>query len=251
MKFLDDEHDKISAALVKFHSVVTPIPKASENPQFKSKYADLATIMKHIQPALIASELAVTQTVEFDDGMQPMQVETLILHSSGQGFVSFVPYIMPDRGSGPQAHGSAQTYARRYGVTSALGIAAGDDDDDGNTAQGSTTAAAKPPQQLQTKTTKPSEVRKMTSRIESQCGICKEKIEKMVQIAFKRDEQGTGHAAHWECYQVQEGVPTSDEESLHSNAPDMPDNEVAADEVAKANPKPAGNTAADDSDLPF
>jgi hypothetical protein len=54
-------------------------------------------------------------------------------HASGETLKNLIPIFVRD--DGPQAYGSALTYARRYGVTLLLCISA-DDDDDGNAAEG-------------------------------------------------------------------------------------------------------------------
>ena len=98
------------------------------------------------------------------------------------------------------------------------------------------------------------DARKMTSRIESTCEICHEKIERKVLIAFKRDDQGTGHAAHWDCYENQNGEAAPDpDSSLHDHAPEL-GNETGAELLAEARggqPEPMPVSAEDDSGLPF
>lgn len=94
------------------------------NPHFKSKYADLAAVIKTARKPLSANGLSTVQTI--GDGV----LHTRLLHTSGQWIASEYPLPMSGR---PQEFGSALTYARRYSLSALLGIAA-DEDDDGNTA---------------------------------------------------------------------------------------------------------------------
>lgn len=99
------------------------------NPAFRSKYADLGNVIDAIKPALRDHGLSFTQICH--DADNAAKVETLILHASGQslscGVVS-VPVSKHDA----QGYGSALTYARRYSLAAAFGVAP--EDDDGNAA---------------------------------------------------------------------------------------------------------------------
>jgi hypothetical protein len=97
--------------------------------QYKYTYADLADVIDCYRDELSDNGLAVTQTMRVQDGH--MVLITSLLHATGQWIASEYPLQNYDR---PQEQGSAITYARRYSVTSLLGIAA-EDDDDGQAAQ--------------------------------------------------------------------------------------------------------------------
>ena len=88
-------------------------------------YATLGSILDHVRPVLAAHGLAVMQNVT-NDG-DHVSVETILTHSGG-GWISFGP-ISGKAANTWQGIGSAITYARRYALTAALGIAAEDDDD--------------------------------------------------------------------------------------------------------------------------
>jgi hypothetical protein len=60
-------------------------------------------------------------------------VETVLLHSSGE-WISGETEIVCAKQNDPQASGSAQTYARRFGLQSLISIPA--EDDDGNFSSG-------------------------------------------------------------------------------------------------------------------
>lgn len=99
-------------------------------------YAPLESILHAVKPALAKNSLALTQAMLVADGKD--YVETTLRHASGQTLANRIPLFVRD--DGPQAYGSALTYARRYGVTLLLCIAA-DDDDDGNAAEGNSAEA--------------------------------------------------------------------------------------------------------------
>ncbi len=119
----------IAKAFVVAKRAFAPALKASSNPHFKSKYADLAGCLEAVNDALLEAGIAVYQeTAECADGVI---VETVFLHESGEtlrGGKLHVPASKQD----PQGYGSALTYARRYSLMAACGIAA--EDDDGNAA---------------------------------------------------------------------------------------------------------------------
>lgn len=118
---------EVSAALVRAQKAFGPALKSSTNPHFKSKYADLAACVEAVIEALNANGIALVQrNVACDDGVC---VETVFVHESGE-MLSSGPLHVPAAKSDPQGYGSALTYARRYSLMAACGIAP--EDDDGN-----------------------------------------------------------------------------------------------------------------------
>lgn len=120
---------KIYAAFVKAQAGIDKAIKESTNPHFRSRYADLGNVVDAIKPHLEANGLAFLQ--KFHDCEKGIKIETIILHESGETLsngVLFIPTGKPDA----QGFGSACTYARRYSLQSAFGVAP--DDDDGNAA---------------------------------------------------------------------------------------------------------------------
>lgn len=133
------EIGKLAEALVQFQIKVKPIAKTSENPYFKSKYADLAEIIAGTKNELSECGLAVIQGTEpATDGIT---VITLLAHTSGQWVKSSL-YIKAGK-QDPQGFGSALTYARRYSYSGILNLAT-EDDDDGNVATQKTETKKKP-----------------------------------------------------------------------------------------------------------
>lgn len=122
------------AALAQFQSQAVNPPKNATNPHFRSKYADLASILDAVRRPLSEAGLAITQLViEREKG--PSLV-TLLFHKSGESISSEL--ALRAKGNDPQSIGSALTYARRYALQTILGLAA-EDDDDGNGANGKAT----------------------------------------------------------------------------------------------------------------
>lgn len=93
--------------------------------KFSYSYASLPDILEQVRPVLASHGLAVAQTVDDKDG--DVAIWTAISHVDGWDQV-FGPTVM-SAGNTPQQTGSAITYARRYALTAALGIAPDEDDD--------------------------------------------------------------------------------------------------------------------------
>ena len=141
-----DNTAKISAAFVRAQKEFRPALKTSDNPFFKSKYADLATCVDAVIDALHNNGIGWTQeTSECDDGVI---VETVLRHESGET-LKFGKLKLPagalfferdEKGrpakficrlpATPQDTVAALTFARRYSLMAACGIAP--EDDDGN-----------------------------------------------------------------------------------------------------------------------
>lgn len=140
---------ELSAALVAAVAELQSIPKSrtatvptKSGGSYSYDYADLGDSLDVVRPVLAKYRLAVLQPVETVDGRTG--VSTMILHASGEQMV-FGPLFMPAGDGSPQAIGSSITYARRYSLLSALGLAT--EDDDASAAQGAGSAA--PRQQSQ------------------------------------------------------------------------------------------------------
>lgn len=119
----------ISAALVKAQKAFGPALKTSKNPHFKSQYADLAACVEAVIDALNdAGIMLMQQCHESDSGVI---VETVFIHESGES-ISAGKLHVPAQKNDAQGYGSALTYARRYSLMAACGIAP--EDDDGNRA---------------------------------------------------------------------------------------------------------------------
>jgi len=104
--------------------------KDSANPFFKSKYADLSSVVEAIRPAFGQCGLSYVQRIEPSD-RDEVRVETILLHASGE-WLSCGVLNLPVSKADAQGYGSALTYARRYSLAAACGVAP--EDDDGNAA---------------------------------------------------------------------------------------------------------------------
>jgi hypothetical protein len=119
----------IAKAFVAAQRGFAPALKTSTNPHFKSRYADLAACVEAVIDSLHSHDIALTQVTHECEG--GVMVETVFLHESGEtmsGGKLFLPASKQDA----QGYGSALTYARRYALMAACGIAP--EDDDGNAA---------------------------------------------------------------------------------------------------------------------
>ena len=122
------DHKNIYAALAAAQMQMGKAVKDSANPAFKSKYADLASVMDACMGALNSNGIAVYQPTIDEDGAR--FVKTILAHTSGETLECRVPLIVQKNDM--QGYGSAVTYARRYGLMGMAGIAP--EDDDGNAA---------------------------------------------------------------------------------------------------------------------
>jgi len=117
----------IATALVKAQKAFGPALKTATNPHFRSRYADLSACVEAVVDSLNDNGIYLLQkNYDCNDGVM---VETVFVHESGEmlecGIVHF-PAVKHD----PQGYASALTYARRYSLMAACGIAP--EDDDGN-----------------------------------------------------------------------------------------------------------------------
>lgn len=127
---MSDARSAFHAALSKAQGAIEGAKKDVKNDFFKSRYADLASVWEACRKQLSENGLAVLQFPDYDDKSKTVCVETIITHSAGyqMSFKTRVPVAKQDA----QGVGSGITYARRYALMAAVGIAP--EDDDGNAA---------------------------------------------------------------------------------------------------------------------
>lgn len=119
-------HATLAEALVAAQEEMPKVPKRGRNPHFKSEFVTLDDLLDAVRPILNKHGLAVVQLpAEATDG-QP-GLSTTILHTSGERIESRMPLTLAKQDM--QGVGAAITYARRYMLAAALGIAEGTDDD--------------------------------------------------------------------------------------------------------------------------
>lgn len=121
----------------KFMQVLNEVPNFSTDETANAgsrtyKYLNLATLLKNIKPIFEKHGIAFSQKVTFNspgDGRQILgTVETIIFDETEQQTVCSYPFFVT---GDPQQVGSAITYARRYSLTTVLGIFPDKDDDGG------------------------------------------------------------------------------------------------------------------------
>jgi len=117
--------NELFAALAKAQSEMQVAELSKVNPHFKSKYADLESIIKASRPALVKNGLCVIQQME--TVADASYFVTKICHTSGQ-WMSSTLKISPTR-TDIQSLGSYLTYLRRYMYASLVGVVSGEDDD--------------------------------------------------------------------------------------------------------------------------
>ena len=142
-----DQIADLAAALAKAQGAMRGALKDSENPFFRSKYADLASVWEACREPLTTNQLAIvqfpsasfegkpeayewtTKTGEVRYGVRVptvVSVRTRLMHSSGQWLEDTTSTMLPN--ADPQAVGSAVTYLRRYALAAVAGVAPEDDD---------------------------------------------------------------------------------------------------------------------------
>jgi hypothetical protein len=123
--------NELATALAKAQAEIEVAGRKETNPFFKSKYADLAELIKVSRPALTKNGLAVMQQILTDeDGMT--WLHTILTHTSGQ-WIETRMRVVPTKND-PQSFGSCVTYLRRYCYAALINIAVSDEDDDGEAA---------------------------------------------------------------------------------------------------------------------
>jgi len=118
----------INEKLFQLQQEIGTISKDTSNPFYKSKYFDINSLLKQLQPLLKKHKLLLIQPIEED------MVYSKILCIEGTGGV--ISGLKLPELNDPQKLGSAITYYRRYTLQSLLALQA--EDDDGNVASGKT-----------------------------------------------------------------------------------------------------------------
>ena len=126
-----DSIKNLSIALAKFQGEVTNPSNTATNPFFKSKYAPLETVLNTVRSILSKHGLSVIQAPSTEDNN--IVITTILIHESGE-YIEPEPLKLKMDKVSAQGAGSSITYARRYALSSILGIAS-EDDDDGNHAE--------------------------------------------------------------------------------------------------------------------
>ena len=133
---VSNKHKNVFEALNAAQANMGKVVKKSENPHFRSSYADLSDVMSVALPALNAEGICLWHHMGTSAELIMVMITTLTHGSTDTEITCAVPLIVSKNDM--QGMKSATTYAKRIGVESLTGIAP--DDDDGNAA-----AKAPPP----------------------------------------------------------------------------------------------------------
>ncbi len=178
---MSEKNVSIYESLINARRDFKPLKESAYNPFFKSRYADLKEVINSVKESLSANGLGFYQSADpISDTKEVIitttdkngtiktetkiigysKITTTIFSVSGETITTTYPLIISDTAD-PQKVGSAVTYAKRYGLTAALGIASEDDDANSSVSRpAAQTASAKPTQQAKPATSaKPAETK--------------------------------------------------------------------------------------------
>lgn len=125
-EYQSPEVGELAKALIKVQRSLQPALKDSLNPFAKNTYASLKSIIDSCREALLDNGIWLCQyTVPVENGYLGL-VSKLTHAESGQWQASLL--VMPLPKADPQGYGSALSYARRYSVSTIVGIVCEDDD---------------------------------------------------------------------------------------------------------------------------
>lgn len=125
---LPNSTDQVLQALAKVKSKLQGVAKSTNNPFFKSKYADLNAYLDAVEPLLEENGMLLLQpvtAVHTNQGLENVVTSRIVHVASGQTVESSMKLV---GGSDMQKMGSGVTYARRYTLGSLLSMQALDDD---------------------------------------------------------------------------------------------------------------------------
>lgn len=172
-----EQVNELFAALAKAQGEMKAAQKDSANPFFKSKYADLSSVMEACRETLSKNGLSVTQTPIILNGPltasgEPRNVLiTTLGHSSGQWIKSVCPLLMAKNDA--QSFGAAVTYMRRFALAAMVGVCPEDDD-------GERERKELEKQEKEKEKTKPKPTDKQIVDLENVLNECSEEFQKKV-----------------------------------------------------------------------
>lgn len=130
---MEDNKSNLIKALIKakreFKEIIKD--KTGRDGHRTYKYADLDSVLKAINPALLDNGLFFSHSMQVHEDQCDLVLT--VYHESGESMVSDYPIDDPRKGK-IKEYGSLQTYLRRYSVEAMFGIV-GEQDDDGNLGQ--------------------------------------------------------------------------------------------------------------------
>jgi hypothetical protein len=124
-----DSIKHIAEALVAAQKEIRFAVKDSTNPHYKSKYANINSVIDAVKAPLNNNSIAILQSLSPSDDNK-LHLTTRLIHSSGEWLEDTA--VCPIQKQDAQSLGSAISYIRRYSISSFLALYA--DDDDGQSA---------------------------------------------------------------------------------------------------------------------
>jgi len=120
---------ELAKALCKAQAEMKAAELNANNPFFKSKYADLGSVIEAIRKPFANNGLSFSQLVTSESGA--IGLESMLLHESGEWISTSMslPFGEEKGRSLAQNAGSIITYMRRYQLSALVGVYTGDDDD--------------------------------------------------------------------------------------------------------------------------
>lgn len=184
MTEFSENTNELFKALSAFQKEVKQPKKDADNPFFKSKYVPLENVVEVIHEA--ASKHGLSEITYPAQNDTSVGVGVIITHSSGQ-YVKLPPVLLkPDKNT-PQGIGAAITYARRYALSSAFGIAS-ETDDDANSISGHDS--------------KPTQKPKVEVASTPQIKALRASLTKYAKVTGNDDEAGIGKLEAWALGQL-------------------------------------------------
>lgn len=119
--------ENIFKAMSIFQSIVEAPKKSATNKQFGTGYSELQDVIDAIQPAIKETKLSYLCGVVYNEKGH-IGISVRICHESGE-WILFPPIFIPLNAGNAQQVGSARTYAMRYALSTAFGLASETDDD--------------------------------------------------------------------------------------------------------------------------
>lgn len=120
-----DTISKIAVSLLKAQQSITFAAKDALNPHFKSKYANLESVIDAVKSPLNDNGILFTQSFSPSE-VGFLSLTTRLIHSSGEYIEDTMN--VPLQKNDAQGYGSAATYARRYALSAITGLFQADDD---------------------------------------------------------------------------------------------------------------------------
>jgi len=195
---MNESIKELSAAMAKAFGEIKGAVKDKKNEHLKYEYASLNSFIEAIRPAIIQHGLWFYQVIHTVLGCAA--VETIIMHSSGESLTCGIVTV-PVQKQDAQGYGSALTYARKYSLSSAFGVAPEDEDDDGE-------KACAPPKKAVEEVKKP--IAKQVMPVES-AATKKLLLNQLVDVCNCSEPEFVEYLVKGERYCIDEGLSFCDE----------------------------------------